>query len=91
MSSCKFPHPDLPFILVEGHDLEDGQAGWCQWRYSIENLSTFGGYRSELDAREAAENELFSRHGEYVEHKLSAALDCADFELALAIAHHRGL
>lgn len=90
MSAHKNPHPGLPFITVEKQVAEKGETGWNEWRYSIQDLCTYSGFRSEHDAREAAEEELFSHHDDYVERKLSSALDRADLELALAIAHHRG-
>lgn len=82
------PHPTLPFIMIhEQMDAEVSQAGWS---YSIEELCDSGLYRSEADAREAAEKALFSWHGDYVEQRLRYALDGGDIDLALSIAHHRG-
>lgn len=85
------PHPTLPFITItqkNGQELEP--LGWSDWGYSIEALRESGGYRSEADARQYAEKELFCRHGDYVEGRVQQALANGDLELALCIAHLRG-
>ncbi|MCW2293173.1 hypothetical protein M2262_003223 [Pseudomonas sp. BIGb0408] len=88
MRKKKFIHPTLPFITVSWSDETDhSSAGWT---YTIEGLYSSSTSFTAADAREAAEYELFSQNGEFVEQKLKSAVDRGDFELALSIAHHRG-